>query len=77
MEERNIQHDLDEGSFDHSIFLKNYQRLLSAEAARLFFLEVYDLSRIVVRNTEFMPNCDPRPGMAMCVKRRLARLRQM
>ena len=34
-----------EGSFDHSVFAKNYERVLSAEVAQLFFLEVYDLSR--------------------------------
>ena len=34
-----------EGSFDDSIFAKNYERVLSAEVAKLFFLEVYDLSR--------------------------------
>ena len=33
------------GSFDHSVFAKNYERVLSAEVARLFFLEVHDLSR--------------------------------
>lgn len=33
------------GSFDHSIFAKNYERVLSAEVARLFFIEIYDLSR--------------------------------
>ena len=33
------------GSFDHSVFAKNYERVLSAEVAKLFFLEVYDLSR--------------------------------
>ena len=30
---------------DHSIFAKNYERVLSAEVAKLFFLEDYDLSR--------------------------------
>jgi transposase len=34
-----------EGSFDRSVFAKNYERVLSAEVAQLFFLEVYDLSR--------------------------------
>lgn len=33
------------GSFDHSIFAKNYERVLSADVAKLFFAEVYDLSR--------------------------------
>src|SRR5690349_13305902 len=32
--------ELAEGSFDHSIFAKNYERVLSAEVARLFFIEV-------------------------------------
>jgi len=34
-----------QGSFDHSIFAKNYQRVLSAEVAKLFFAEIYDLAR--------------------------------
>src|SRR5487761_1969883 len=37
--------ELDEGSFDHSVFAKNYERVLSADVAKLFFAEVYDLSR--------------------------------
>jgi len=40
-----LDRELAEGSFDHSIFAKNYERVLSAEAARLFFIEVYELSR--------------------------------
>jgi len=40
-----LDRELSEGSFDHSIFAKNYERVLSAEVARLFFIEVYDLSR--------------------------------
>ena len=35
----------EEGSFDHSIFSKNYERLLNEEVAGLFFEEVYELSR--------------------------------
>src|ERR1051325_2859956 len=34
-----------QGSFDHSVFAKNYERVLSADVAKLFFAEVYDLSR--------------------------------
>ena len=34
-----------EGSFDHSVFAKNNERVLSADVAKLFFAEVYDLSR--------------------------------
>ena len=34
-----------EGRFDHSPFAKNYDRVLNADGARLFFAEVYDLSR--------------------------------
>ena len=34
-----------EGSFNHSVFAKNYERILSADVAKLFFAEVYDLSR--------------------------------
>src|SRR5208337_3707499 len=40
-----LDREFAEGSFDHSIFAKNYDRVLSADVARLFFLEVYDLSR--------------------------------
>jgi len=40
-----LDRELDEGSFDHSIFAKNYERVLSADVAKLFFAEVYDLSR--------------------------------
>jgi transposase len=36
--------ELSEGSFDRSVFAKNYQRVLSAEVAELFFAEVYDLA---------------------------------
>jgi transposase len=40
-----LDRELNEGSFDHSIFAKNYERVLSAEVAQLFFVEIYDLSR--------------------------------
>ena len=40
-----LDRDLDEGSFDPTVFSHNYERVLSAHAARLFFAEVYDLSR--------------------------------
>jgi transposase len=40
-----LDRELSEGSFDHSIFAKNYERVLSAEVAQLFFIEVYDLAR--------------------------------
>ena len=40
-----LDREFREGSFDHSIFAKNYERVLSADVAKLFFLEVYDLSR--------------------------------
>ena len=40
-----LDREFSEGSFDHSVFAKNYERVLSADVARLFFLEVYDLSR--------------------------------
>lgn len=40
-----LDRELSEGSFDHSVFAKNYQRVLSADVAKLFFAEVYDLSR--------------------------------
>src|SRR5581483_2639503 len=40
-----LDREFSEGSFDHSIFAKNYERVLSTEVAKLFFAEVYDLAR--------------------------------
>jgi len=40
-----LDRELSEGSFDHSVFAKNYRRVLSAKVAELFFAEVYELSR--------------------------------
>src|SRR5262249_46677771 len=40
-----LDREFSEGSFDHSIFAKNYERVLSADVAKLFFAEVYDMSR--------------------------------
>lgn len=40
-----LDREFSEGAFDHSVFSQNYERLLCAEVARLFFSEVYDLSR--------------------------------
>jgi transposase len=40
-----LDREFSQGAFDHSLFAKNYQRVLSAEVARLFFVEIYDLSR--------------------------------
>jgi len=40
-----LDRELDEGSFDPTVFTHNYQRVLSVEAAKLFFAEVYDLSQ--------------------------------
>jgi transposase len=40
-----LDREFSEGSFDHSLFAKNYERVLSAEVAQLFFAEVYQLSR--------------------------------
>ena len=40
-----LDRELDEGSFDATVFTHNYQRVLSADVAKLFFAEVYDLSR--------------------------------
>jgi transposase len=40
-----LDRELAEGSFNHSVFAKNYDRVLSADVAKLFFAEVYDLSR--------------------------------
>ena len=35
-----LDREFSEGSFDHSIFAKNHARVLSADVAKLFFLEV-------------------------------------
>jgi len=40
-----LDREYSEGSFDHSIFAKNYERLLSTDVAKLFFAEIYELSR--------------------------------
>ena len=40
-----LDREFNEGSFNHSVFSKNYERVLSADVAKLFFAEVYDLSR--------------------------------
>jgi transposase len=40
-----LDREYSEGSFNHSVFSKNYERVLSADVAKLFFTEVYDLSR--------------------------------
>jgi len=40
-----LDREFSDGSFDHSVFAKNYERVLSADVAKLFFAEVYDLSR--------------------------------
>jgi len=40
-----LDREFAEGSFDHSVFSQNYQRVLSVEVAKLFFVEIYDLSR--------------------------------
>jgi IS5 family transposase len=40
-----LDRDLEEGTFNHSVFSKNYERVLSTEVAKLFFIEVYELSR--------------------------------
>jgi len=40
-----LDREFSEGGFDHSTFSKNHERVLSAEVAKLFFAEVYDLSR--------------------------------
>lgn len=41
-----LDRELDEGSFDPTVFTHNYERVLSADVAKLFFAEVYDLSRL-------------------------------
>jgi hypothetical protein len=40
-----LDRDPDECSFDPTVFSHNYKRVLSADAARLFFAEVHDLPR--------------------------------
>jgi transposase len=40
-----LDREFSQGSFDHSVFSQNYQRVLSVDVAKLFFAEVYDLSR--------------------------------
>jgi len=40
-----LDRELDEGSFDPTVFTHNSERVLSAEAARAFFVEIYELSR--------------------------------
>jgi len=40
-----LDREFTQGSFNHSVFAKNYPRVLSADVAKLFFAEVYDLSR--------------------------------
>jgi transposase len=37
--------ELAEGSFDPTVFTHNYERVLSADAAKLFCVEIYELSR--------------------------------
>ena len=40
-----LDRDPNEGPFDHSVFSRNYQRVMSTDVARRFFDEVYKLSR--------------------------------
>jgi hypothetical protein len=40
-----LDREFAQASFDHSIFAKNYQRVLSAEVAQLFFAQIYNMSR--------------------------------
>lgn len=40
-----LDRDFEEGSFDHSVFSKNYGRLFAPEVSGVFFREVYELSR--------------------------------
>lgn len=40
-----LDREFSEGSFERSVFAKNFERVLSADVAKLFFAEVYDLSR--------------------------------
>jgi len=40
-----LDRELDEGAWDHSTFSQNQERVLSSDVAKLFFAEVYQLSR--------------------------------
>lgn len=40
-----MDRSVEEGSFDHSVFAKNYSRVLNEQIAGLFFTQVYQLSR--------------------------------
>lgn len=40
-----LDREFSEGSFERSVFSKNYERILSAEVAKRFFAEIYELSR--------------------------------
>lgn len=40
-----LDRELDEGSWDHSVFSKNAERVLARECAQLFFRLIYDQSR--------------------------------
>ena len=40
-----LDHEYSEGSFDHTVYAKNYEHVLSAEVVRLLFAEVCALSR--------------------------------
>ena len=51
-----LDRELAEGSFNHSVFAKNYERVLSADVAKLFFAEVYDLMRHAFNFTKPKPS---------------------
>lgn len=40
-----LDREFSQGSFDHSTFSKNQERVLSADVAKAFFSEIYNLSR--------------------------------
>lgn len=40
-----LDREFSQGSFDHSVFSQNYERVLSVHVGKLFFAHVYDLSR--------------------------------
>ncbi len=50
-----LDREFSEGRFNHRVFAKNYERVLSADVAQLFFAEVYALSRQAgwTRNAHF------------------------
>jgi len=49
-----LDREFSEGSFDHSIFAKNYERVLSADVAKLFFAEIFPMKFQIVTQLPLM-----------------------